>query len=196
MGSVTVQTSILNVRKRLSNGKDWPRAVAGLQGAKKTFKAAGALDDKGADRRYLAACGTSFLLEGYESMVTARTIMKTNVIAVRTDTDIYEAIRTMVANNITGLPVVDADGCLAGIVTEKDILSLLYDIEDKPGTAADYMTHEVVAFDEDDDVIAIRESLVHNHFRRVPILSQGRLTGIISRRDLIKYIIEPIGSSS
>ena len=47
--------------------------------------------------------------------------------------------------------------------------------------------------DENEDMIAVCECLVNNHFRRVPILSGRRLAGIISRRDLIKYIMEPIG---
>ena len=58
------------------------------------------------------------------------------------------------------------------------------------------MTIDVVSFDEDDDVIPICECLVRSHFRRVPILSNGRIVGIISRRDLIKYIVEPISATA
>jgi CBS domain-containing protein len=54
------------------------------------------------------------------------------------------------------------------------------------------MTREVVTFDVDDDFIAICECLMNNHFRRVPILSGGKLVGIISRRDIIKYIASPL----
>ena len=55
------------------------------------------------------------------------------------------------------------------------------------------MTTSVTTFDEDEDLIAICECLVQKNFRRVPILSEGKLVGIISRKDLIRYILEPIG---
>ncbi len=121
-------------------------------------------------------------------MIKAQAIMKTNVLSVTKDTDIYEAIRIMVANNVTGLPVVDDDRLLVGIVTEKDVLRLLYNIEDKPGTVEHYMTPNVVSFDQEDDLAALAESLRDNHFRRVPILEKGKLVGIVSRKDIIRHI--------
>lgn len=123
-------------------------------------------------------------------MTKAKDIMKTNVLAVALDADIYEAIRIMVANNVTGLPVIDDDRLLVGVVTEKDVLTLLYNIEDRPGQVADFMTSAVVAFEQDTDLVAIAESLCKNHFRRVPILDQGKLVGIVSRKDIIRHIKE------
>ena len=123
-------------------------------------------------------------------MLKAKDIMKTNVLAVTMDTDIYRAIRTMVENNVTGLPVIDEDRALVGIVTEKDVLKLLYEIEDHPGRVADFMTTPVVAYDQDDDVAAVADGLAAHHFRRVPILRDGRLVGIISRKDIVKRIQE------
>ncbi len=123
-------------------------------------------------------------------MFEAKTIMKTRLITVNRQTPIYEAIRTMVENNITGLPVVDDDMTLIGIITEKDVLSLLYNIEDKPGKVEDFMTKGIVSFDQEDSLIDIAESFIKNHFRRVPIVAQGKLVGIVSRKDIIKYILK------
>lgn len=125
-------------------------------------------------------------------MITAKAIMSTNVITMARDEDIYEAIRMMVLNNITGLPVVNQDDTLAGVLTEKDVLNLLYEIEDRPGKVEDFMTRDVVCFDCQDSVADIARSFRDNHFRRVPILRQAKLAGTISRRDIIKYILEPI----
>ena len=121
-------------------------------------------------------------------MIKARAIVKTNVLSVTKDTDIYEAIRIMVANNVTGLPVIDNDHLLVGIVTEKDVLRLLYNIEDKPDTVEHYMTPNVVSFEQNDNLTVLAASLRDNHFRRVPILDQGRLVGIVSRKDIIRHI--------
>jgi CBS domain-containing protein len=118
--------------------------------------------------------------------------MTTNVISVKKDTPIGKAMEILVAKNITGLPVVDDDMSLIGIITEKDVLGLLSDLENDSGIVEDFMTNDVVSFDQNVDVIAICEYLVNANFRRVPIVSEGKLVGIISRRDIMKYILEPL----
>jgi CBS domain-containing protein len=123
-------------------------------------------------------------------MATARTVMTTDVICVTMDTSIYEAIRVLVDNNVTGLPVIDEHRRLVGVVTEKDVLRLLYNVEDHQGTVEDFMSRHVVAFDQNDDLQAVVDSFKVNHFRRVPILDQGRLVGIVSRKDIVRYIRE------
>ena len=123
-------------------------------------------------------------------MFKAESIMKTNVISVDKDTEIYEAIRIMVESNITGLPVVNEDQTLAGIITEKDVLKLLYGFEDVPDTVGGFMTEQVICFDQEDSLIDIADSFIKNYFRRVPILDKGRLVGIISRKDIIGYILK------
>ena len=122
-------------------------------------------------------------------MFKVKEIMKTKVITVKRTTDTYEAIRILVENNITGLPVVNDDMTLAGIISEKDVLRLLYDMEDKPGSVEDFMTKDVISFDQDDSLIDITESLIKHDFRRVPILEDGKLIGILSRKDVIACIL-------
>lgn len=125
-------------------------------------------------------------------MHETKNIMSRDVVTVHPDTPITRVIDLLGEHDITGIPVVDAAGHLVGIITEKDVMGLPFGREEVWGQAEDYMTREVVSFDEEDDVIAICECLVNHDFRRVPILSHGKLVGIISRRDLIKYIVEPI----
>ncbi|HEG43038.1 MAG TPA: CBS domain-containing protein [Phycisphaerales bacterium] len=126
-------------------------------------------------------------------MNETKTIMTTNVVTVKSDTPIDRALELLIEKNITGLPVVDDDRTLIGIISEKDMLKLLPDLEDESATVADFMTKKITCFDQDEDLIAICECLMNNNFRRVPIVSNGKLVGVISRRDIIKYIIEPIG---
>jgi len=121
-------------------------------------------------------------------MVKASAIMKTDVITVTKDEDIHEAIRVMVLNNVTGLPVVSNDGTVAGILTEKDVLKLLHNGQDRPGTVQEFMTTNVVCFEQDDNLTDIVDCLMMNRFRRVPILSKGRLVSILSRKDIIRHI--------
>lgn len=123
-------------------------------------------------------------------MFKAKEIMTKDVISISRDTDIYEAIRIMLHNNITGLPVVNDDMSLAGIISEKDVLSLLYNIQDKPGKVEDFMTRNPVSFDEEESLIDIAECFIENNFRRVVILKKGKLAGIISRKDIIACILK------
>ena len=126
-------------------------------------------------------------------MFDTKNIMTTDVISVKKNTPIGDAVDLLVENNVTGLPVVDDDMNLVGIISEKDMLSLLSEPESSAGKVEDYMTKDAVSFEQGEDLIAICECLVNNNFRRVPIVDDGRLVGIVSRRDIIKYILEPIG---
>jgi CBS domain-containing protein len=123
-------------------------------------------------------------------MFKAKAIMTKNVISVKRQTPIYDAIRTLVEHNITGLPVINDDMSLAGIISEKDVLRLLYDVDSKSGKVEDFMTKGIFSFNQDDSLIDITECLIKNHFRRVVITSGGKLAGIISRKDIIKFILE------
>jgi CBS domain-containing protein len=120
-------------------------------------------------------------------------IMTTDVITVDRSTPIYDALEILLENDITGLPVVNDNKTLVGIITEKDILKLLSVLENDTATVEDFMTKEVMSIDQQEDLIAVCECLIKNNFRRIPIISKGKLTGIISRKDIIKYILEPIG---
>jgi CBS domain-containing protein len=123
-------------------------------------------------------------------MFQAKTLMQTQVTTVTRTLDIYEAIRIMVDQHVTGLPVVQEDGTLVGVITEKDVLRLMINSEDQPGTVEDYMTHEVLTFEETDSLVDIAECLIEKNIRRVPILRDGKVVGILSRRDLVRYILQ------
>ena len=123
-------------------------------------------------------------------MFEAKTVMKTNVVAINKNASIYEAISLLVEKNITGLPVTNDDGTMVGIISEKDMLRLPYDINDKEGSVEEFMTKEVVSFERNDSLIDIAESFNKNSFRRVPIVHEGKPIGIVSRRDIIGYILK------
>lgn len=127
------------------------------------------------------------------SMHETKDVMTTDVRTVGKQTPVYDAVKILLDSDVTGLPVVDDDMTLLGIITEKDVLRLLSQVENDSVTVEQFMTQDVVSFDDETDLIAICEYLIESDFRRVPITSQGKLAGIISRRDIIKYILEPIG---
>jgi len=124
-------------------------------------------------------------------MLRAKDIMEKDVISVRKETPIFEAAELMVKNNISGLPVVEDDMTIAGILSEKDAILLFYEgrkAEHK--TVSDFMTSPAVTFEEYESVLSVCDFLVKNIFRRVPITSKGRLVGITSIQDVLESVLQ------
>jgi CBS domain-containing protein len=126
-------------------------------------------------------------------MPKAKDFMTKDVISVKRDTPILEALELMAEKNITGIPVVNDDTALEGILTERDVLRLYHASKDKKWKVVeDFMTQPAIYFDEDEDLDEVCDCLMNNYFRRVPVTSKGKLVGIISRRDIIVYILQPM----
>ena len=124
-------------------------------------------------------------------MLRARDVMSTNVISVKKDDPIFEAVKLLVENNISGLPVVEDDMTLTGLLSEKDVVDLFYDgeqAEDK--TVSDYMTYPAVCFEDNNALLNVCNFLGKNIFRRVPVTSNGKLVGIISIQDILNSVLQ------
>jgi CBS domain-containing protein len=121
-------------------------------------------------------------------MTSLDKIMTRDVVVVEQTADIYDAIRMMSDGNITGLPVVDGDGKLVGVVTERDVMGRLLNTQSTQGRVQDCMTTDVVSLDINDSLLDVISTLAEKGFRRVPIVSEGKLAGIISRSDIISYL--------
>jgi len=124
-------------------------------------------------------------------MLRARDIMSRNVISVQKDVPILEAVKLLVENNISGLPVVEDDMTLTGLLSEKDVVELFY--EDEPAedkTVSDYMTYPAVCFEENNALHNVCDFLAKNIFRRVPVTSNGKLVGIISIQDILNTVLQ------
>lgn len=124
-------------------------------------------------------------------MVTAKDVMTIDVFAVSKDTSLDEAIEVMLRSQISGLPVVEDDMTLVGIITEKDVLKLYEDPAEALNlTVEDFMTTPAVFFDKDDTLANICRCLIQHDFRRVPVTSERKVVGIISRPDIAKRILK------
>jgi len=126
---------------------------------------------------------------GFPKIPIAADMMACGLLTVRPETPVYDAMHILATRSVTGLPVVDSSMTLQGIISEKDVLRLLHTAAIQPGKVEDYMTRDVVSLDHDTTVLTICECLAHSNFRRVPILREGRVVGVISRADVILYIL-------
>ena len=124
-------------------------------------------------------------------MLKAKDIMTRDVISVKKKTPIYEAVELVVKQNISGMPVVEDDMTLVGILSGKDMIALFYDKgEEENKTVNDFMTQPAVFFDEDESLLDVCDFLMKNIFRRVPITSKGKLIGIVSIKNVLEYILQ------
>lgn len=105
--------------------------------------------------------------------------MTSPVITVPATASTQQVADTLTRHRISAAPVVDQAGTLLGLVSEHDLLS-------KAGAiAGDLMTTAVISVSVDSAADDIRQLLIGRRIRRVPVLQEGRLVGIVSRHDLV-----------
>lgn len=124
--------------------------------------------------------------------LVARDIMESPVIAATPKASLRDVATQLVTNEFSGMPIVAPDGRVVGVVSESDIVRNLIDGKRMENlTAAEAMTGPPVTVDVDTPLESVMKSLEENHIVRVPVTQEDRLVGIISRRDVIKAILEP-----
>ena len=124
-------------------------------------------------------------------MLSAKDVMTEHIIYVEAGTPIRKALELLIDYDISGIPVVEGGKNLVGVITERDVLGLFSAPEDVEGkTVGDFMTQPAVSFEEHENLSDVCRCLADYYFRRVPVTSQGRLVGIISRRDIIRNILD------
>lgn len=140
----------------------------------------------------------------------ARDIMTTGVVSVSPETDIAEAVRLMLERQISGVPVIDASGRLAGILTEGDLMrraeldtgrqSWWINPTSSPEQVAkafvkshglkvkDVMTKEVVTINEQEPLDRIAMVFEERGIKRTPVMRSGKVVGIVSRANLLRSL--------
>ena len=142
----------------------------------------------------------------------ARDVMTKTVTTARPDTLVRDLARTLIEQRISGAPVVDDQGHVVGIVSDSDLLhraelgtdtrrkSWLSFFADTDALARDYakshgmrvadvMSRHVISVAADDELSTVADVLDRNRIKRVPVLEDGRLVGLISRTDLVRALV-------
>lgn len=125
------------------------------------------------------------------ALPVVRDFMDTVVPTVRPDMPILEAVDFLLSNHVTGAPVVNADGTLLGMLTEKDCLRLLstgVDGDLPTGTVKDFMTTKTDSVAPDMNVYFVAGLFLGANYRRFPVVEKGKLVGAITRFDILKSI--------
>lgn len=144
--------------------------------------------------------------------MTAKDIMRSPAIAISQDASLREAVGLLSSARVSGLPVVDAQGELVGMVTEHDVIRALlptyenilssdtgllsadlmtarvYQVRDNP--VSGIMTTNVVTLEEDDSVLKAASTVILKKVKRLPVLRDRKPVGVISRIDIIQALIQ------
>jgi CBS domain-containing protein len=142
----------------------------------------------------------------------ARDVMTRTVVSIGPDATVLQAARLMLQHHISGLPVVDKDGTLIGILSEGDFLRRRETATERrrsrwleflmgPGKIASEYTHshgkkvsevmtdEVQTVDEDADLETVVELMERRRIKRVPVTRDGKMTGIVTRSNLMHAMV-------
>ena len=121
-------------------------------------------------------------------MSQIRKVMTTDVVFVDSDDRVEHAIELMLRHKISGLPVVCSHGDLLGLVTELDIIDMLEDPLTEKNKVYHYMTRDVITVDIDMSLHEVAHMFRTTKLHRFPVMENGRMVGIISRRELIRGV--------
>lgn len=120
--------------------------------------------------------------------------MATNLITFHPEMDIREAIDILLKKKISGAPVLDDNGQLAGMLSEADCLRILIEgpYNHDPSSAGikvgDYMSSRVKHIDARKSILDAAYEFVHSGYKRLPVVSEGKLVGQVSRVDILRAI--------
>ncbi len=124
--------------------------------------------------------------------IRAKDIMQSPVIAATPLATLRDVATQLVSNEFTGMPVAASDGRVVGVITESDIVRTLIEGKRLENlTAGEVMTGPPITVDVETEIEQVMKSLEDNRIVRVPVTDQGKLVGIIARRDVIRAVLEP-----
>jgi CBS domain-containing protein len=118
-------------------------------------------------------------------------IMETRVVAAKANATCTSLAQKMLSGFLSGLPVTDDEGHVIGVVTEFDILKVL-----RNGTnglskvAREIMSEKPICLEANQSVEEAIELMTRHHFMRIPVVSGGKLVGIVSRTDVLRAYVK------
>jgi len=120
----------------------------------------------------------------------AKDIMTTEIVSVPIHTTVKDAMTMLVDMEIGGLMVTNDDQEILGVISAKDLM-VAYDFLHKiTAPIEDYLNRNVIAVAEDTPIEEVSRILFSENIHRVPVLTEKKVVGVISRGDILKYILQ------
>lgn len=123
--------------------------------------------------------------------IAVRDFMTTDIVTLKPDMDVLQAVHILLRHNISGAPVVDSQGALVGMLTERDCMKAALDAafhQQSAGTVRDFMATDVVAVPAEEPIVSTVRRFYDDTYLRYPVVDGTGLVGVISRSDLMRVI--------
>ena len=119
--------------------------------------------------------------------------MAKQLITFQSDTPIETAMESFLDNKISGAPVLDNQGNLVGVLSEKDCMKTLFEssyYNNLGGFVKEYMSTDLKTINIHDTLSNVADEFIKSRFRRFPVMEGDKLVGQISRRDILRAIVK------
>jgi CBS domain-containing protein len=124
--------------------------------------------------------------------ITVADYMSKRIITVTKETHVIDAVKKLLDNKVTSAPVVDDQGRLIGVFSEKDSIKVFLESvynQGMSGKVGDHMTMGTISVDADSSIVELAEKFDHSSVRSFPVFDDGKFVGMISRTDVLKALI-------
>jgi len=135
--------------------------------------------------------------------LSVRELMTESPRSTRADTLLRDAAREMVRSGIGALPVIEADGILVGMLSERELMRHMLSLASINGsiprpqsgverarrTVRDVMTRQVLCVSPDQPLAEVASLMTNKDVDRVPVVEEGRLVGFLTRSDIVRKLI-------
>jgi predicted transcriptional regulator len=123
--------------------------------------------------------------------VRVRDYMTTKLVTFTPSMEVMAAVNLLVKHGIAGAPVVDQDGKVVGMLSERDCLQIAFVAAQEScvaGPVSQFMSNKVETVDPEMNLTQLASMFTHKPWRRYPVLENGKLVGQISRSDVMRAI--------
>jgi len=124
--------------------------------------------------------------------ITVADYMSKSLVTLTKDNDVFEAIKKLLNRRITCAPVMDEQGALIGMFSEKDgmkvVLESAYN-QGVSGKVSEFMSTEIISIQSHDSVVEVAEKFKNSSVRSFPVYDDVDLVGVISRTDILRALV-------
>lgn len=117
--------------------------------------------------------------------------MTKNPLTLAPDMEIRKATHLLIEKDVSGAPVLDKHGRLVGVLTERDCMRVAMQAAyhgEPGGLVKDYMSENPQWIGPEQSVLTVADLFINGRFHRYPVVDNGRLVGVISRRDVMQAV--------
>ena len=122
-------------------------------------------------------------------MLTARDIMNPAIVTAAPDWSVKQVLDLLLEEDVSRLPILDANGRLVGLVSESVLLVAAFDLQLQSDPVSLHMQRQFISAAPDEPVGQLVEKFLLHRVRHFPVVENGRILGIVTRRDLLRAVL-------